>query len=299
MISEGSRRFAGRGRRSSSARSTIESKDLVRHSNASRARCTATACRSPSSPHGSALRSTSTAPATIAARYREVDQAFGGYPHRSTTRSRPTRRWASRGCCAASAPPPTPIRAARSTSRCAPASRRRRSSSPASARRMRSSRAPSSLGLRSINAESEGEIERIDAIATARGDTGPRRRARQSGHRRAAATRTSRPAARTTSSASPSPTPARCACACAAGPGVADRRTAQPRRLANHPARAAPARGRSAGRPRRRAARRGRRRSSTSTSAAGSASLTKASACRPRRSTPRACCRSSARPASI
>jgi diaminopimelate decarboxylase len=83
-------------------------------------------------------------------------------------RSRRTRRWRSRGCCAASARAPTPTRAARSTSRCAPASSPTRSSSPGVGKTDAELAQAIDLGVRTINAESEGELRRIDALARAR-----------------------------------------------------------------------------------------------------------------------------------
>ena len=176
-----------------------------------------------------------TAPATIAARYREVDQAFARLSAHAALRAEGQLDAGHRPAAAhASAPPPTPIRSARSRSRCAPASRRRRSSSPASARPTRSS----TRAIEPRPAQHQRRVGRGDR-AHRRDRRGARRQAPASPCASTptstpAATRTSRPAARATSSASPSTTPARCACACAAGRGVADRRTAQPRRLANH-----------------------------------------------------------------
>ena len=58
-----------------------------------------------------------------------------------------------------------------------------KSCSPASARRATSSSAPSAWACGAINAESPGEVERIDAIAQRARAARPRRRARQSGRR--------------------------------------------------------------------------------------------------------------------
>ena len=61
----------------------------------------------------------------------------------------------------------------------------RRSSSPASARPPPSSTQAVELGVKTINVESAGELERIDAIAARAADARPRRDARQPRHRRA------------------------------------------------------------------------------------------------------------------
>ncbi len=293
MISEGQSAFrTGDGCQLSVRHDRIEGP--CRHSNASRARSTATACRSPTrrTLRHSALR--------IQRRRdrRPLPRSGGGLPRisaqRCTTRSRRTRRWASRACCAASAPPPTPTRSARSTSRCAPASRRRRSSSPASARRMRSSSAPSASGCAASTPSRKGRSSGSTRIAAARGV-----KARVAVRVNPDIDARSHPHISTglkNNKFGVAIDDAREMCLRMRGrERRADRRTAQPRRLANHRARAAPARRRGAGRPSPPSCAAPASPSSTSTSAAGSASLTKASACRPRRSTRRACCRSSAR----
>ena len=85
-----------------------------------------------------------------------------------TTRSRRTRRSAIvRRAARARGAGPTPTLAASSRSRCASASRRPTSSSPASARRATSWQRAIALGVGAINAESFGEIDRIVGPAPA------------------------------------------------------------------------------------------------------------------------------------
>ena len=104
-------------------------------------------------------------------------------------------------CCARSAAAPTPTPAARSRWRCAPASRRATSSSPASARRARSSSTRSARASARSTPSRPGELDRIAAIAPRAGPRGARRAARQSRHRRAEPSRTSPPGCEATSSA--------------------------------------------------------------------------------------------------
>ena len=108
--------------------------------------------------------------ASIRSAWTRLDAAFGAVPHAlhyalkanstlAILRAAP-RRWAA-------ARTRTP--AARSRSRCAPASFPRTWSSPASARRPRNCGGPSRSGLKAINAESPGEVDRVDALARAAG----------------------------------------------------------------------------------------------------------------------------------
>ena len=86
----------------------------------------------------------------------------------STTRSRPTRRWRSRACCAVSAAAPTPTRAARSTSRCAPGSSPAQIVFTGVGKTTAELAHAIDLGVRTINVESAGEIERVDALSRER-----------------------------------------------------------------------------------------------------------------------------------
>ena len=104
--------------------------------------------------------------------YQELDRALAGMPHalhyalkaNSTLAVAATapRAWAA-------APTRTPSE--RSKWPCAPGSTRRRSCSPASARRPTSSTGPIGLDIKTINAESPGELRRIATLARARGTT--------------------------------------------------------------------------------------------------------------------------------
>ncbi len=146
------------------------------------------------SPPPRARRSTSTAPATIADRYRAVDDAFRVVPARAALRA---EGQLDAGHCAAAAQPWQRRRR-----------ELRRRDRRGAARRVHSAeqivftgvgKTPAELeqaidlGVKTINAESEGELERIDAIARERGRRGRASRCASTPTSTRAATRTSRP----------------------------------------------------------------------------------------------------------
>ena len=129
----------------------------------------ATACRSPMSPPPTARRSTSTAPRRSPRATAPSTRRSRRIRTRCTTRSRPTRRWrSSRLLRSLGSRRRRELRRRdrrRAARRVHPAAR---SSSPASARRRAELAQAIDLGVKTINAESEGELERIDAMARAR-----------------------------------------------------------------------------------------------------------------------------------
>ena len=169
-----------------------------------------------------ARRSTSTAPRRSPRAIAPIDEAFASLSARDALRAQGELDAGDRAAAArASAAAPTPTPAARSTSRCAPASFRRRSSSPASARRA----AELGAGDRPRRQDDQRRVGRR-ARAHRRASRARGRRGRGSpcgsiptSTRRAI--RTSRPASRPTSSASPIDDVARAAAdARAAAPGL-------------------------------------------------------------------------------
>ena len=122
--------------------------------------------------------------ATIAGRYRAIDAAFGGYPARDPLRAEGELDAGDRAPAARARQQRRRELRRRDRGRAAaPASRRRRSSSPASARRRPSSSMRSCSACAAINVESDGELERIEAIARERKVAGGRD-PRQPRHRR-------------------------------------------------------------------------------------------------------------------
>ena len=144
-----------------------------------------TACRSPRSPRASARRVTSTAPPRFVTRTRGWTPHLAGTRTPSITRSRPIPRSRSSGCSRTLAPAPTPIRWARSTSRCAAGFTPEQIMFTGVGKSADELSRAIALGLKAINVESPGELDRLDPLAAGAADRRPRRAARQSRHRRA------------------------------------------------------------------------------------------------------------------
>ena len=164
----------------------------------------ATACRSPRSPPPTARRSTSTARRRSPSRYRAIDEAFAALSARDPLRAEGELDAGDRA--AAARPRQRRRRELRRRDRRRAARRLHPAADRLHRRRQdarRSSSRRSISASRPINAESAGELERIDAIARARADAHAASRCASIRTSTRGATRTSRPASRPTSSASP------------------------------------------------------------------------------------------------